>query len=127
MSNTVDGRRGVQKLATGIESFDAIAQGGLPQNRTTLISGTAGSGKTVFAVANHFSSKGGDQPLFGRFQPPERVTEVQRQTVGPTLVGFTVWTYIGHPDRAREIGTPQSFPSIMPWLQQAVGMLARPG
>jgi predicted extracellular nuclease len=35
-------------------------------------------GESFIAVANHFSSKGGDQPLFGRFQPPERSTEVQR-------------------------------------------------
>ena len=34
--------------------------------------------KTVFVVANHFNSKGGDEPLFGRFQPPARVTEAQR-------------------------------------------------
>src|ERR1700712_2272789 len=27
-----------------------IAKGGLPRNRTTLVSGTAGSGKTVFAM-----------------------------------------------------------------------------
>lgn len=40
----------VRKLPTGIKSFDVIAKGGLPRNRTTLISGTAGSGKTVFAV-----------------------------------------------------------------------------
>lgn len=40
----------VRKLPTGIGSFDIIAKGGLPQNRTTLISGTAGSGKTVFAM-----------------------------------------------------------------------------
>src|SRR5439155_25167888 len=40
----------VQKLATGITSFDFIAKGGLPRNRTTLLSGTAGSGKTVFAM-----------------------------------------------------------------------------
>ena len=26
-------------------------------------------------IANHFNSKGGDQPLFGRFQPPARSTE----------------------------------------------------
>jgi circadian clock protein KaiC len=45
-----DSRKPVQKLPTGIPSFDMIAEGGLPQNRTTLISGTAGSGKTVFAV-----------------------------------------------------------------------------
>src|SRR3954465_11799263 len=40
----------IEKLPTGIESFDVIAKGGLPKNRTTLISGTAGSGKTVFAM-----------------------------------------------------------------------------
>ena len=40
----------VQKLTTGIVSFDVIAKGGLPENRTTLLSGTAGSGKTVFAM-----------------------------------------------------------------------------
>jgi circadian clock protein KaiC len=40
----------VAKLPTGISTFDVIAKGGLPINRTTLLSGTAGSGKTVFAV-----------------------------------------------------------------------------
>jgi circadian clock protein KaiC len=40
----------VEKIATGISSFDIIAKGGLPRNRTTLIPGTAGSGKTIFAV-----------------------------------------------------------------------------
>jgi circadian clock protein KaiC len=40
----------VEKLPTGIASFDVIAKGGLPRNRTTLLSGTAGSGKTVFAM-----------------------------------------------------------------------------
>src|SRR5213593_2547717 len=40
----------VEKLRTGIASFDVIAKGGLPRNRTTLLSGTAGSGKTVFAM-----------------------------------------------------------------------------
>jgi circadian clock protein KaiC len=38
------------KLPTGIPSFDMIAEGGIPANRTTLVSGTAGSGKTVLAV-----------------------------------------------------------------------------
>lgn len=40
----------IQKLATGIPGFDLISNGGLPKNRTTLISGTAGSAKTVFAA-----------------------------------------------------------------------------
>jgi predicted extracellular nuclease len=36
------------------------------------------NGHHVFAITNHFNSKGGDQPLFGRFQPPTLVSEVQR-------------------------------------------------
>ena len=47
---TATKRRSVDKIATGISSFDVISKGGLPRNRTTLISGTAGSGKTIFAV-----------------------------------------------------------------------------
>jgi circadian clock protein KaiC len=40
----------VEKLETGLPSFDLISEGGMPRGRTTLVSGTAGSGKTVFAV-----------------------------------------------------------------------------
>ncbi len=32
-------------------------------------------GERLLVVANHFSSKGGDDPLFGRWQPPVRYTE----------------------------------------------------
>lgn len=35
-------------------------------------------GRKLFIIANHFNSKGGDQPLYGRFQPPVRSSEVQR-------------------------------------------------
>jgi uncharacterized protein len=45
-------------------------------------------GKTLFVVANHFNSKGGDQPLFGRFQPPTRVTEVQRHAQATVVRDF---------------------------------------
>jgi uncharacterized protein len=34
-------------------------------------------GETVFVVANHFSSKGDDRPLYSTFQPPTRLTEFQ--------------------------------------------------
>ncbi|MDH3601928.1 MAG: circadian clock protein KaiC, partial [Candidatus Tectomicrobia bacterium] len=40
----------VKKLATHIPGFDLIAEGGLPIGRTTLLAGTSGSAKTVFAV-----------------------------------------------------------------------------
>lgn len=40
----------LRKLETGIRGLDFISGGGLPEGRTTLVSGTAGSSKTVFAV-----------------------------------------------------------------------------
>ena len=46
----------VQKLPTGIEGFDDVCQGGLPIGRSTLISGTSGTGKTVFSL--HFLHNG---------------------------------------------------------------------
>ncbi|MFP4053303.1 MAG: circadian clock protein KaiC [Phycisphaerae bacterium] len=41
---------GLRKLPTNIPGFDALSLGGLPRRRSTLVSGTSGSGKTVFAV-----------------------------------------------------------------------------
>ncbi len=40
----------VEKIPTGIPGFDAISNGGLPKYRTTLIAGSAGSAKTLFAT-----------------------------------------------------------------------------
>ena len=40
----------ISKLETGITGFDFVAGGGLPKGRTTLLAGTAGSAKTVFAA-----------------------------------------------------------------------------
>jgi circadian clock protein KaiC len=38
------------KCPTGIKGFDEITEGGLPKNRTTLVSGGAGSGKTLLGL-----------------------------------------------------------------------------
>ncbi len=40
----------LSKIATGIEGFDDLSGGGLPRNRTTLVMGGPGSGKTVFSL-----------------------------------------------------------------------------
>ena len=67
----------VEKLRTGISSLDIIAKGGLPKNRTTLISGTAGSGKTVFAV--QFLAAGIEQGEPGVFVTFEESAEDVRK------------------------------------------------
>lgn len=41
---------GIVKAPTGIRGLDEITGGGLPAGRPTLISGSAGAGKTVFAL-----------------------------------------------------------------------------
>ncbi|MFC3069351.1 circadian clock protein KaiC [Phenylobacterium soli] len=41
---------GIRKAATGIEGFDELTLGGLPEGRPTLVCGSAGCGKTLFAT-----------------------------------------------------------------------------
>jgi len=69
---------GVSKLRTGISGFDDICQGGLPAGRTTLIAGTAGAGKTVFAA--HFLAAGiekaGEGGVFVTFEEsPQQIRD----------------------------------------------------
>lgn len=42
--------KGVQKIRTAVEGLDEITNGGLPIGRTTLVSGTSGTGKTLLAI-----------------------------------------------------------------------------
>jgi predicted extracellular nuclease len=45
-------------------------------------------GKTIIAIVNHFSSKNGDDPLYGRFQPPVRSTEPPRHEQAASVNAF---------------------------------------
>ncbi|GAB2807851.1 endonuclease/exonuclease/phosphatase family protein [Actinocorallia aurea] len=47
-------------------------------SRKPLVGEFTFGNRQIFVVANHFNSKGGDQPLHGRTQPPVRSSEVQR-------------------------------------------------
>jgi len=72
----------MEKLATGIEGFDLISQGGLPKGRTTLVAGTSGSAKTIFAIqflagGIHHAEEAG---VFVTFEePPE---DIRRNVLG---------------------------------------------
>jgi circadian clock protein KaiC len=71
----------VQKLTTGITGLDLITQGGLPRGRATLLSGTAGSAKTVFAA--QFLAAGiasGQKGVFVTFE--ESVDDIRRNMLG---------------------------------------------
>ncbi|TCO18168.1 hypothetical protein EV652_116196 [Kribbella steppae] len=45
-------------------------------------------GQSLFVVVNHFSSKGGDDPLWGRTQPPVQVTAAKRHQQAQSVRGF---------------------------------------
>lgn len=47
-------------------------------SRKPLVGEFTFAGHHLFLIGNHFNSKGGDDPLFGRIQPPTRSSEVQR-------------------------------------------------
>jgi circadian clock protein KaiC len=72
----------VPKTATGIAGFDSISEGGLPRERATLIAGTAGSAKTVFAV-NYLAAgitQAGENGVFVTFE--DSVPDVRRNMLG---------------------------------------------
>jgi predicted extracellular nuclease len=46
------------------------------------------NGRPLFVVANHWNSKTGDEPLFGRFQPPTLASEAQRITQAEVVKAF---------------------------------------
>lgn len=62
----------IEKLETGIPGFESISNGGLPKGRTTLIAGTAGSAKTVFAAQflAEGITKAGENGVFVTFEEP---------------------------------------------------------
>ncbi|KRB85397.1 KaiC 1 [Sphingomonas sp. Root710] len=53
---------GIDKALTGIEGFDDITMGGLPRGRPTLVCGSAGCGKTLFASTFLVNGARADEP-----------------------------------------------------------------
>ena len=89
----------LEKVPTGVSGFNEISRGGLPKGRTTLVSGTSGSGKTVFAA--QFIYKGvvnfGENGIFVTFE--ETPVDIIRNTKGfgwniQKLVKENKWTFV---------------------------------
>jgi len=65
-----------------------------PQNaawessRKPLVGQLRFRGHDVFVIANHFASKGGDDPLFGRWQQPVRSSQTQRHAQAKVVRAF---------------------------------------
>jgi circadian clock protein KaiC len=82
-------RFGLQKCPTGIQGLDEITLGGIPKGRPTLLTGAAGSGKTLIAL--EFLVKGAtvyDEP--GVFMAFEETSEELTTNVSLSVL---TWIY----------------------------------
>jgi predicted extracellular nuclease len=66
----------------------APADSAWSSSRKPLAAELTYQGHKLFVVVNHFNSKGGDDPLRGRFQPPVRSSEVQRHQQATLIANF---------------------------------------
>jgi hypothetical protein len=66
--------------------------------RVPLIADFTFQGESVTVVNNHFSSKGGSQPLFGANQPPVNGSEDERQAQAEAVRGFVDAALATDPD-----------------------------
>lgn len=57
-------------------------------SRKPLVGKFYADGTPVFVIANHFNSKYGDDPLFGRYQPPNTPSETQRTAQAQVVADF---------------------------------------
>ncbi|MEV7285941.1 endonuclease/exonuclease/phosphatase family protein [Streptomyces sp. NPDC093252] len=57
-------------------------------SRKPLVGEFVFRGETVFVIANHFNSKGGDQGLTSQYQPPARSSETQRHQQATLVNAF---------------------------------------
>ncbi|MGW0762785.1 endonuclease/exonuclease/phosphatase family protein [Streptomyces sp. NPDC002814] len=57
-------------------------------SRKPLVGEFTFRGKSVFLIANHFNSKGGDQGLTSQYQPPVRSSETQRHAQATAVNAF---------------------------------------
>ena len=98
----------LERLATGINGFDQVALGGLTKGRTTLVTGSTGSGKTLFAV--EFLARGilrsGEPGVFVTFE--ETPDDLRRN-----------WASLGFPIRQWESEGKWAFVDVSADFEEA--------
>jgi circadian clock protein KaiC len=97
----------VRKVPTGIAGFDRMAHGGLPEGRTTLVTGTAGSAKTLFA--SHYLAGGilehGESGVFITFEEPPADIRANQISLGWDIAAWEdagMWRFVDASPDPRE-------------------------
>src|ERR1700749_5198100 len=77
----------LERVKTGVKAFDDLVMGGLPRARTTVVGGTPGSGKTVFATQflAHGITNFGENGVLVTFEEPPADIEANMRGFGGEL------------------------------------------
>lgn len=79
----------LEKCSSGIEGLDEITEGGLPKGRPSLICGSAGCGKTMFAMQFLINGAKNNEPgLFVSFEETKEELEKNFASLGMDLKTF---------------------------------------
>jgi circadian clock protein KaiC len=118
----------VAKHPTGIPGFDLISEGGLPRARATLIAGTAGSAKTVFAT--HFLAAGirdaREAGVFVTFEDRPEDIRANMQGFGWDIAGWEeqgMWAFVDaapDPEEQTTVVGPFDLSGLLARIERAV-------
>ena len=120
----------VRKVPTGIRGFDPLVYGGLPAGRPTLVAGTTGSGKTVFAA--EFLARGilefGEPGVFVTFEESPADLRVNVASLGFDLAAFEAanqWAFVDASAHAggEEVVGDYDFTALIARIAHAVSSL----
>lgn len=117
----------IEKHLTGIDGFDHIANGGLPRGRTTLVAGSAGSGKTVFAAQFLMEGiKRGERGVFVTFEESPEDIRRNMASFGWDIAGWERsgdWAFVDaspRPDEERVEAGAFDFRALVVRVESAV-------
>ena len=94
------------KVETGIPGFDDLSHGGLPKGKVTLVSGTTGAGKTIFAAGYVYNgvAKYNEPSVFVTFE--ERPEDIIRnmKSIGMDIAPLIKKEKLIFVDGSKQIG-----------------------
>lgn len=130
MTNGIEAVAGVTKVATGIEGLDLITEGGLPRGRTTLVTGSAGSAKTVFAV--QFLAEGirnGEPGVFVTFEEAPADIRTNMRGLGWDVAAWErgkQWAFVDASPQGDEVEISGSYDlgALLARIEHAVSKVA---
>src|SRR5581483_8371471 len=112
----------LERVKTGVNAFDELVMGGLPRARTTVVGGTPGSGKTVFATQflAHGITGYGENGVLVTFEEPPADIESNMRGFGWDLPAWRRQTRLAFVD-----ASPPADDEIVIGEYDLVGLLSR--